>query len=226
MRKPVFFAVTAVLAMIAGFNVSAQTIGSLRFGVFGGYTASRATGASTDVMSYTTNRVPLYHAGITAQIPVFSGFSLQPSVSWQMKGVSLDKAAAGVPAGNIVAKMGYLEGSVQVQYGPDLLLFRPYALVEPYLGYGLYTNCSSTLATPASSASAAMPRMEYGTGVGFGFEIWHVQLAFKWFWNFGSLYSAANTTLEDAAWAAEMKQAFEKGGNFRGFSISATWFLF
>ena len=89
MKRILTVAVIAVAAMVATFDVSAQTIGSARFGVFGGFTSARTRDAVTNILNYQVNRMPEYHAGITGQIPLGAAFSLQPSIAWHVKGSSL-----------------------------------------------------------------------------------------------------------------------------------------
>ena len=227
MKKLVIFAVTAFLAMIAGVGMDAQTISTTRFGVFGGYTSSKATGSKSELADFTTGKMPLYQAGITAEFPITASFFLQPSVAWQVKGATLTQTLGGtLPLGTYKARMGYLEGSLQLQYGPDLLLFRPYALVEPFVGVGLTAKSQVGDLTVTDISQAGLSRVEFGTGVGLGVEIWHLQVAFKWFWNFGNLYSEKNTSADEAIVAQGIKGAFEKGGNFRGFTVSLALFLF
>ena len=38
---------------------------------------------------------------------------------------------------DVVSKTGFAELSLGLQWGPDLLAFRPYLFVEPYVGYGV-----------------------------------------------------------------------------------------
>ena len=90
-----------------------------------------------------------------------------------------------------------MELSVGAQWGPDLLAFRPYIFVEPYLGYALTGKESLSVSDSGTSSDAinkslqedAKNKLEYGAGAGIGVEIAsHVQLSCQLFRNFGKLY--------------------------------------
>ena len=236
MKRILTVAVIAVAAMVATFDVSAQTIGFARFGVFGGFTSARTRDAVTNILNYQVNRMPEYHAGITGQIPMGAAFSLQPSIAWHVKGSSLSGLTdlnGDLNYEALTSKLGYLEGGLQLQAGLDLLAFRPYAFVEPFLGYALSVNqqlYTTDPKTPDQTVSAfnqsGLRRFEWGMGVGFGVEVWRMQLAFKWFWNFGQLYDAANTADAAPSVAQAIRGVYENGRNFNGFVLSIGFFIF
>ena len=122
--------------------------------------------------------------------------------------------------------MGYIELPLQLQWGPDLLLFRPYVLAEPFLGYAIATNSKgkTQLDVSASSSSfkeSGMSRLEYGFGLGGGIEIWRIQLSAKYFWNFGSLYDQGGSVGGTAdAVAQTVKSAFGDKKSFNGIMFS------
>ncbi|MBR6246171.1 MAG: PorT family protein [Bacteroidales bacterium] len=232
---------TAILALASAAAVSAQHIGETRFGVLGGFTSTNAQGNPiSDVKGFDASKVALYHVGVTAQIPMALGISLQPSLSWQMKGATLDSYTTTGDVKEITstlnAKVGYLELAAQVQYGLDLLLFKPYLLAEPFVGYAMsvnetvsqfnkVTNAKEVQQQVKAFANSALPRVEYGLGIGAGIEFWQMQLAFKYFWNFGNLYDGKNYVTGEQV-SEQVKGAFENGKSFNGFNISLTLFLF
>lgn len=231
---------TALLALATAAAASAQHIGETRFGVFGGFTSTNAKGnIISDVKGFDASNVALYHVGVAAQLPLSLGISLQPTLSWTMKGASLDQYTTTGEVKNVTstlnANVGYLELGAQVQYGLDLLLFKPYLMVEPFVGYAL--SVKETLSELNGSnvmeikdnvrqfGNSALPRLEYGLGIGAGIEFWQMQLSFKYFWNFGNLYDERNHVSGEKI-GDQVKTAFQNGKSFNGFNISLTLFLF
>ena len=222
-----------LVALVFGVCASAQTIGSTRFGVVGGFTSSSADVDVFDASSYS-----LYHAGLTFEIPLVSGFAIQPSLTYQVKGVSLSgfipsekkSNTSDDAVGLLDTKVGYVEIPVQLQWGPDLLAFRPYIFAEPFVGFAVNTKTAPAFheivedrAVIRDLEKAAVKRMECGLGLGAGLEIWRMQISARYFWNFGSLYTENGE--HDPLVAETMKKAFSEGHNFNGFSLSAAIFF-
>lgn len=222
-------AVVAVMICVS-FSSSAQTIGTTRFGVMGGFTSSNA---KADVFS--TSSYNLYHAGVTVQLPLGAGFAIQPALTYQVKGAVLDGIKEEGLEGffenvaQLNTKVGFVEIPVQIQWGPDLLAFKPYVFAEPFVGFAVNTeNEAKVAAVEALSTKvkdfkeAAISRLEYGLGFGAGIELWRLQISAKYYWNFGSLYSESG---EMNAVGQSIKTAFADKKNFNGFSVSAAFFF-
>ena len=101
------------------------------FGIVGGYTSS-----SMKMQEMTFKSSAGVHAGFAYNVPLGIGFSLQPELIYNVKGYNWqgDKDAAALQE---KAKFGYVEVPVQLQWGPDLLLLRPYVLAEPFVGFAV-----------------------------------------------------------------------------------------
>ena len=78
--------IAAAVAMIAGVGMDAQ----VRYGILGGFTSSSAD-ANAKV-----GKCNLYHVGFAAKIPVGAGFAVQPGITYQMKGASLEEIAGDI----------------------------------------------------------------------------------------------------------------------------------
>lgn len=216
--------VTVAAAMMTFFTLSAQGIGSSRFGIIGGFTSS-----SADADVFSASSYNLYHAGLTFQVNLGAGFCIQPGLTYQVKGTELsgidldkDYSLQFSDATAVKSKVGYLELPVQVQWGPDLLAFRPYVFAEPFVGYAVNLNARMGDLECKDFKEAAMQRMEYGLGVGAGLELWRIQLSARYYWNFGSLYAESGKVNPVGI---VVKEAFQDGRNFNGFSISAAIFF-
>ena len=208
---------TALAAALAAAGASAQVLEGVRFGALAGFTSSKA-----EIKNFDINSVSQYHIGVTAQLPLGAGFAVQPSLLYNMKGMSLGTKDATLSQffKSLDAKVGYLELPVQVQWGPDLMYFRPYGFLEPFIGYQLSSKVQSGNQTiNLEEFKDDLKKIEYGLGVGAGIEIWKLQVSAKYFWNFGDIYQTgdkARKTIEDA---------LNNGSNFNGFALSVG-FLF
>ena len=145
-----------------------------------------------------------------------------PALLYQTKGTKLSDA--NIDNFKLNAKVGYLEVPVQIQWGPDLLAFRPYIFAEPFVGYGLFAKAKDnrageTLKT-SSFEKSGLSRWEYGLGLGAGVEVWRFQVSAKYFWNFGSLYSSDGELNQVGQ---TIKSAFKDGRNFNGVTISLAY---
>lgn len=209
-------ALTAALAFCA--DASAQSYLSPRVGIIGGFTSS-----STSIKEVDNKSVSLYHVGLTAEIPLVGGLAIQPSVLYQVKGLSADKwgsSSISETVDSFETKVGYLEVPVQIQWGPDLLAFRPYVFAEPFIGYRLGQNTEGVF---ADGLKDSLKKFEYGLGVGGGVEVWKLQLSIKYFWNFGDIYDKGGNLIDSSKDA--VRDAVNNGNNFNGIMASVAFFF-
>lgn len=197
--------VVAVLA-VALTTVSAA---HAQFGIVGGFTSSNT---KLDINNVHANfkAVSLYHAGVAYKVPIGSFFVIQPELTYEMKGGNLSESSSfGLLTESLQTKTGYLELGLGLQGGVDLIAFRPFVLVQPFVGYAVYAGkeTGAVSGIPVDDFSKtlldAKNKMEYGIGLGGGIELMkHVQISVQWFTNFGKLYNgdkirAAYTDLSD-----------------------------
>ena len=127
-----------MVALFAAANANAIT----KFGVFGGATFPSVKtiqkGAQTGVI-----------LGAACQLDLPLGFAIQPSLMYNS------------------VKFDSIEVPVSFQWGPDLLIFRPFLEVAPYVGYKL----------------SDIKGLGYGIGLGGGLEVWRFQATCRYNWN-------------------------------------------
>lgn len=116
-------------------------------------------------------------AGIGWQSYSRGGFSIQPELIYRVNGACFSDAAS--------IQMNYIEVPVNIQWGIDLLVAKPFIFVAPFFGYNL-----SNIATPVSFIDQtrmdnAVDDIDYGVGAGFGINVWKLQLCAKYNWMFG-----------------------------------------
>ncbi|MBR1405397.1 MAG: PorT family protein [Bacteroidales bacterium] len=217
-----------ILAIVLAAMSLALTVGAQpRMGVLAGFTSSKAS-----VSEFEASSVSLYHAGVAFNFPLGVGFAVQPQLTYQVKGTSLDQihSLADVSAQDMNLKVGYVEIPVQIQYGVDLMAFRPYVFAEPFIGFGInmtskYSADDSVLEKLTNEfKDADLRRFEYGLGFGAGIDVWRLQLSAKYFWNFGKL-SADGGTVDSQYIGETVRTAFREKKNFNGLAVSLAYFF-
>lgn len=175
MKRIVLTVLVCVAALVCATEMKAQ-----KYGVLGGATFSSLRGIEN---SSSTG----WNAGATVQFRLPLGFSIQPSLIYNSKVSELDASLASTGL-----SVGYLELPVSFQWGPDLLIFRPFLDVSPYIGYALSSKVSAgTSMTQKEWKTSNLQRFEYGLGLGGGIEVWRFQVTCRYNWNLGSLFNDA-----------------------------------
>lgn len=180
-----------------------------KVGIIGGLTSSQTNLKDLDASQAG------FHAGFTARSSSVLGFALQTGLLYNQKGTQYKSVNEAIKE-----KVGYVEFPVQLQYGVDLLLFRPYAFVEPFIGYAVNNSVSYGEITIKNQWDG-VNRFEYGLGLGAGLDLGKdFQLSFKYFWNFDN--ASIDGTLKEvaSAWWSSAKSSLSDGASFNGLMIS------
>lgn len=223
MKRILAIAAISLTALLCASEISAQ-----RLGVTAG--ANFTSMQNIDKSSATG-----YAVGVTSQFKLPLGFSIQPSLLYSSKVSEVGESALTAFKMNV----GYLELPVSVQWGPDLLIFRPFVDVSPYIGYALHSNFKTVaddvdlgLDNLNQIKDEAMEEvkdgfrnmlndLEYGLGVGAGVEVWRFQLLCRYNWNLGPLVKAVDTEVPQIV-QNQINDAV-KGKNFGGVSLTLTY---
>ena len=225
--KKIIIVLAALALMVPASAQGLKLADGIHYGVVGGFTSS-----GTNIKEFSPKHIALYHAGITAKFNLGIGFSIQPSLIYQFKGVKLSDMQLGDEfVHQFDYKLGYLELPVNIQWGTDLMAFRPYAFVEPFIGYAVNNDLIEKIKTedlgdytPDKVKNGwkeyGLKRFEYGLGLGAGFEFWRIQLSAQWFWNFGNLYDNDTERVDGNRIAQNIKHAFTEKKNFQGVKVS------
>lgn len=121
-----------------------------------------------------------YHFGVMYKAKLPLGFAFQPELLYMNK---ISKMSVGDnDRFSKDARLHYLQLPVGIQWGVDLVLFRPYLQFTPYVGYaiskgGIYNNIDWD----------DLNRFAYGFGLGAGIEIWKIQLSGRYSWDLGKV---------------------------------------
>lgn len=171
----------ACAAVLMLFSVQASAIG--RWGVTGGMNFNSAT-----IKDVKMEAQAGWNLGLTYNLDLPLGLSLQPSLVYSQKG-----ALIGAEQVKITQTVGSVNLPVSVQWGPDLLIARPFIDVTPYVGYSLVNKADANILTLKEELTGKNA-FDYGLGVGAGLDIWKFQAIVRYNWNFGVLGSLKDFT--------------------------------
>lgn len=202
---------SSCLLLAMAFGAQAQ----LRFGAGLGFTSSKSS-----LNDFNTSSLSLYQAGLAVQLNLFNGWAVQTGLNYQVKGLSVEETKDSsweAVTKAFDAKYGYLEVPLQLQWGLDLILLRPYLLAEGFLGYAIKTDAGSYRGEDVThyDDGTFKSRFEYGLAFGAGIELWKLQLSAKYFFNLGGLDKNSPVPSSES----------RSTNNFKGLAITAVWFF-
>lgn len=115
-----------------------------------------------------------FHAGIGYQVRVpLIGLAIQPELLYSQKSF---EAVGGINTYNY--SLSYVEVPVNIQWGINLLLLRPFVFASPYVSYAV-----SKSGEFENYSWDNLNRLDYGVGLGAGVEIWKLQISGKYNWS-------------------------------------------
>ncbi|MBR3744534.1 MAG: PorT family protein [Bacteroidales bacterium] len=138
----------------------------------------------SDVFSASTfKNFTNFNVGVGYRTNSWNGFKLQPELLYNVRGTRIDNVTNW--------KMSYLELPVNVQWGIDLIVLRPFLQVAPFIGYDFQNVTSDTAAGNTlddHNVTTGANRFEYGVSVGGGLDLLdRIQLSVTYNWNFGAV---------------------------------------
>jgi len=166
--------VLASVLVLASFSASAKG-----FGVTAGMNFN-----STKIKEVKMDAQAGWNVGLTYAFNLPLGFSLQPSLVYSQKSALVETVT------DTKQTVGSINLPVSVQWGPDLLVARPFVDVTPYVGYSLFNKAKGDILDDIKGGNG----FEYGLGVGAGLNVWKIQAIVRYNWNFGVLGSLKDFT--------------------------------
>ena len=199
----------AVAFVCAVFILSAAQLSAQKIGVVGGATFS-------SIQNVENSSRTGWNLGVTSQFKLPLGFSIQPSLVYNSKA-----AQFGAGVAQVGLSVNYLELPVALQWGPDLLIFRPFVEAVPFVGYALAGRGAVDASLIKTEWSVDdLQRFAYGVGLGGGLEIWRFQINCRYNWNLGSIFNEKGKVVDlpnrDDAFVDE---------NFGGVTLSLAFFF-
>ena len=207
--------------------LATASVAHAQFGIIGGFTSSK-TSIDTKNISENFKGVSLFHAGIAYKVKLPLGFAIQPALTYEMKGANLEQVKSiNEGLSSLSTKAGYIQLGAGIQWGIDLLVARPFLLVQPFFGYQV--TGSEKLNVLNSSGEeynnffkTAKNKLEYGFELGGGVEVVkHIQVSVVWFKNLGYLYDGDKITDVGAA----VIGAYKDTKNYSGLKVSVGIFF-
>ncbi len=148
-----------------------------------------------------------YHVGLLYKVKIpMIGLAIQPELLYsQVQGdLSISKTSSQSVSGTTSnVKMTYLQLPVALQWGVDLMLFRPFLQAVPYIGYSFARDNGN------KDLEWDVNKFRYGIGLGAGIDIWKLQVSGRYCWDLGKV--------ADFEWQGT--KTF-KGGKNKGFELS------
>jgi hypothetical protein len=157
------------------------------FGVTAGFNYNTAT-----IQDVQTEPRAGFSAGLTYQLDLPLGFSVQPALVYTQKSGNINMTGVGLVDklldGSIYQKVGSLVVPVSLQWGPDLIVARPFLDLTPYVGYALVNEINAQAAGLKGTYEGERT-LDYGVGLGAGINVWRLQAIVRYNWNFGAMGS-------------------------------------
>ncbi len=149
-----------------------------------------------------------FHVGVLYKFDLALGFVIQPELLYTQKGGTIDMSKLESGVKDIDMKSHYLQLPVNIQWGLNLMLIRPFVMVTPYLNYHISSD------NDADFIKWDQKKLGYGVGLGAGMDIWKFQITGRYNWDLGNASKFEWDGLQTV-----------KGGKNRSFELSLA-FLF
>lgn len=204
-----------IAVLLSVFLLSTAVYG--QFGIKAGLNFNSMKDFNVNDLSSSFEGKTGFHVGVLYKLNLPLGFALQPELMYTQKGGSIDMG--GKASGDI--KMNYLQLPVNLQWGVDLVLFRPFIMVSPYIGYAIAKGDDFK-----DVEWSNLNKFEYGVGLGAGLDIWKFQVSGRYCWDLGTMSDFKGESFGEGTQDAykEAYKAISNGKN-RGFELSIA-FLF
>ena len=181
-----------LFALIAVAMASVM-VANAQIGIVAGIGSSTTTVNEEDILS-NLNGVSDYHLGVALKLPLPLGFAIQPELTYQIKGADLgaivnEGAETSVDEFNFKSCVAQLD--LGIQWGIDLVAFRPFIFGKPFIGYVINEDFAKNISEDTEKTlKEAQNKLQYGFSVGAGIDLLeHFQLSVAFFKNLGNLFN-------------------------------------
>lgn len=123
-----------------------------------------------------------WHAGIGYQTGSAAGFSFQPELNYVRNTVNINE---NENSESLSTNM--LQLVPNVQWGIDLLIFKPFIFAAPYVALNLGTDAQYKSGSAMEQLKESVKNLDWGVGAGVGINIWKIQVTGKYSWSFGNV---------------------------------------
>ena len=119
-------------------------------------------------------------AGVAGQVVWPKGFVLQPEILYSKKGCLFTGA-------NVKYDVNYVEVPLKLMYRMQMAEVKPFGFIAPYGAYAVKLVENGETTNNDDFYSNQINKWDYGIGAGAGFDIWKIQLSFKYSWGFAQV---------------------------------------
>jgi len=176
--KPKAKAKTSCTVMRTKYTVSDQLV--YRYGVVAGQNVATITSNRSDSQDVMTGLM----AGLAAQVIWPKGFVFQPEVLFSKKGCMF--ADIG-----LTYAIDYVEVPIKAMYRLHISHVQPFVFAAPYAAYAFRLTQDGNVLNDDDYYTNQIKKFDYGIGVGGGFDVWKIQIAFKYSWGFAKIIDDA-----------------------------------
>ncbi len=127
--------------------------------------------------------------GIVVQMVWPKGFIVQPEILYSKKGTMFMDT-------EIKYDIDYVEVPIQFMYRLQITEVKPFVFIAPYGAYALKLTAQSDLVSDETYADQ-INQWDYGIGAGAGFDVWKIQLSFKYSWGFAKIITNDKFTVRN-----------------------------
>jgi len=171
MFKPKAKAKTSCTVIRTKYTVSDQI--EYRYGVVAGQNVATITGKRSDSQDVMTGLM----AGLAAQVIWPKGFVFQPEVLFSKKGCMFTDLG-------LTYAIDYVEVPVKAMYRLHLSRVQPFVFAAPYGAYAFRLTQDGDVLSDDDFYTNQIKKFDYGISAGGGFDVWKIQIAFKYSWGF------------------------------------------
>lgn len=167
-----------ILVLVAVLAIAFAANAQSGFGIKAGLNFNSMSDIKTNNYQSTIDGKTGYHVGILYKMKLPLGLAIQPELLYTSKKSKIETATNG----QFNASLQYLQLPVNIQWGVDLVMFRPFVQVSPYIGYAVAKGSKFK-----DFEWSNFNKFEYGIGLGAGLEIWKFQFSGRYCWDLGKV---------------------------------------
>jgi len=167
--KPKAKAKTSCTVMRTKYTVSDQIV--YRYGVVAGQNVATITGKRSDSQDVMTGLA----GGLAAQVIWPKGFVFQPEVLYSQKGCMFSD-------NGLSYTINYVEVPIKMMYRLHISRVQPFVFAAPYGAYSFQVTQNGNVLDDDAFYTDQIKKVDFGIGVGGGFDVWRIQIAFKYSW--------------------------------------------
>lgn len=191
------FGIALAACILAVAPAKAQSGLGIKAGIY--------TGQLSDLENYDMHNNLGYQLGVLYKISLPAGFAIQPELLYVSRKSKLEGNVAGTTTGKDKYDLQYLQVPVSIQWGPNLILVRPYVQVVPYLNFLIGKDFSN------GADFGDLHKANSGIGIGAGLDVWKLQISGRYNWDFNKMGNNDGTTYSSYK---ELKQSKGRGLEF------------